>query len=111
LLGLSSEQERKKSGRIFVNESGEIVKQEADSGDIHNMLGAAASNDVTLAKKLSRRQLAMKDPFGRTPLMIAAWFESYEMMEWLCVKSTAAQLQFEAKCDPEVSKFLQRISG
>jgi hypothetical protein len=72
LLGLSSEQERKKTGRIFANESGEIVKQEAGSGGIRNMLGAAASNDVTLAKTLSRRQLAMQDPFGRTPLMIAA---------------------------------------
>jgi hypothetical protein len=86
------------------------VKQEAGSGGMRNMLGAAASNDVTLAKTLSRRQLAMKDLFGRTPLMTAAWFESYEMMEWLCANSTTAQLHFEAKRDP-VSRFVRESQG
>lgn len=69
-------------------ESGSIVRQTARSHRIRNMLGAAASNSVWLAKTLPREQLAMRDPFCRTPLMLAAWFKSHEMLEWL-----SAQLQ------------------
>lgn len=60
------------------------------------MLGAAIRNDVRLAEALPREQLAMKDPFGRTPLLLAAWFESYDMLDWLGAQSKRATWQLDA---------------
>lgn len=59
------------------------MKQQARKDEIPNMLGAAASNNVWLAKTLPREQIWMKDGFGRDPLMLAAWFKSYDMLDWL----------------------------
>jgi hypothetical protein len=89
---------------------GEIVKEDARAGQVATMLGAAASNDVALAETLPRTQLGISDPVGRTPLMMAAWFESYEMAEWICAHSTRAQLQLGAKCSPKVKRFLTFFS-
>jgi hypothetical protein len=85
---------------------GEIVKEYARAGKMATMLGAAASNNVALAKMLPRKQLGISDPFGRTPLMMAARFESYEMAEWIYAHLMRAQLQLSAKCSPKVKRFL-----
>jgi hypothetical protein len=90
---------------------GEIVKEDARAGQVATMLGAAASNDVALAETLPRNQLGISDPFERTPLMMAAWFESYKMAEYICVHSTRAQLQMSAKCSPKVKRFTTFFSS
>ncbi|GAQ79667.1 hypothetical protein KFL_000350220 [Klebsormidium nitens] len=60
---------RNRTGRLVVLETGSIILHVARQ--IPNMLGAAASNSVWFAKSLPREQLAMRDPFGRTPLFLA----------------------------------------
>jgi hypothetical protein len=37
--------------------------------------------------------------------MMAAWFESYEMAEWICAESMQAQLQMSARRSPKVRSF------
>jgi hypothetical protein len=105
------EPDRKQTGRIVATSQGEIVKEDARAGQMATMLGAAASNDVALAETLPRKQLGISDSFGRTPLMMAAWFELYEMAEWICAHSTRVQLQLSAKCIPKVKRFLSFFSS
>ncbi|GAQ84971.1 hypothetical protein KFL_002150070 [Klebsormidium nitens] len=90
-------EEHDDTGRLVALEDGSIVKQEACSGEIHNMLGAAASNDVELAKTLPREQLTLKDAFGRTPLMLAAFFKAYEMLDWLSGQLRGDEWQLDAQ--------------
>lgn len=73
---------RNQTGRLVVLKTGSIVRQAARQIP-DNMLGAAARNSVWLAKGLPREQLTIRDPFGRTPLFLAVWFKSHEMLDWL----------------------------
>ncbi len=82
-LSVSAGEDQFDTGRLVVDETGSVKKQEACKVEIVNMLGAAASDYVDLAKTLPREQLKMKDAFGLTPLLLAAWFKSYDMLEWL----------------------------
>lgn len=66
------------------------------------MLGAAASDDVALAKTLPRAQLTMKDTFGRTPLMLAAWCKSYDMLNWLGGQLHGDTWQLDAQYSKQV---------
>lgn len=88
---------RDDTGRLLVTEDGTIVLQDARKGDIPNMLGAAASNNVVLAKNLPPEQHSWKDKFGRTPLMLAAWFKSYEMLDWLSTQLRGGTWQLDAR--------------
>jgi hypothetical protein len=102
---------RDDTGRLLVTEDGTIVLQDARKGEIPNMLGAAASNNVELAKKLPPQQLSWKDKFGRTPLMLAAWFtgKSYEMLDWLSTQLRGDTWQLDARFSKEarvISSFL-----
>ncbi|GAQ79670.1 hypothetical protein KFL_000350240 [Klebsormidium nitens] len=65
-----------------------------------------ASNSVWLAKTLPREQLGMRDPFGRTPLMLAAWFKSHEMLDWLSTQLQDDTWQLDALFAREVCAVL-----
>ncbi|GAQ88063.1 hypothetical protein KFL_003970100 [Klebsormidium nitens] len=92
---------RSLTGRFVATTTGKITKQDARSSRMQNLLGAAARNDVALAKSLPRAQLTRRDAFGRTPLMLAACFEAYEMLEWLTEQSSSEELYLDqAKCTP-----------
>ncbi|GAQ79668.1 hypothetical protein KFL_000350225 [Klebsormidium nitens] len=84
------------TGRLVILTTGSIVKQTARGNQIPNMLGAAASNSVSLAKTLPGEQLVMRDPFGRTPLLLAAWFKSHEMLDWLSTQLQDDTWQLDA---------------
>jgi hypothetical protein len=75
------------------------------------MLQAAASNDVDLASTLPLEQLSMKDGFGRTPLMLALWFRSYDMVDWLCTNLQEDTWQLDACCSKEVRHSPNRRIG
>lgn len=87
--------------------NGSIVKQPARGSQITNMLGAAANNSVWLAKTLPCEQLAMRDPFGRTPLLLAAWFRSHEMLDWLSTQLQGDTWQLDAVMERKVCYNLQ----
>jgi hypothetical protein len=101
LLTASAGINRDDTGRLLVTEDGTIVAQVARKGEIPNMLGAAASNNVELAKKLPPEQLSWKDKLGRTPLMLAAWFKSYEMLDWLSTQLRGDTWQLDARFSKE----------
>lgn len=85
------------------------MKQQACPGEIHNMLGAAASNDVKLATTLPREQLTMKDAFGRTPLMLAAFFKAYDMLDWLSGQLQGDEWQLDAQYIQKASEIGLRV--
>lgn len=91
------------TGRLIVTENGSVRKQEACKVEILDMLGAAASNYVDLAKTLPPEQLKMKDGFGRTPLMLAAWFKCHDMLEWLSSQLKGSGWQLDAQYSKQAS--------